>query len=568
MFIRWNDASVRLTGRWSRLLQDGDDPHVFNQPTARCAVTTAPGSSFELAFRGEMALLHFDAGFLPHPAPHLWVSVDGGARVETPVDRYLRNEEGISKAIAWCKASGLNKVYVESFRGGLFIEQELLEAVRDRFLAEGFLVHGCVTPTGLPKVSNNWKDGGCYSYPATQELMAQIFRRTAAVFDTVMIDDFLFTDCTCEDCDKARGERSFADFHSDLMHEMSVRCILRPAHEVNPRCKVIIKYPLWYENFHKNGYETIRQTRDFDLIWAGTETREPDSERWGRYPQTQGFYMMAWDVKLGGGKCMGGWYDPYTTTPPTYLEQARQTILGGAKESMLFCYRALSEEQPGMEDTEALRKERPGLLKLAYLTENKRIVGVSVPKKPDVDAEEERYLSSFYGMLGIPVCPEVSLDENAPSAILGAQALGFAGIRDYALDLQERGVPTAYSAAFLRKTGLAAAGAPVIDPGADNWTLMDMEKGALDALRDALTAPLGLRFRAPTRVALNLYDQDMEVIQNFLDEPVEVELDLFGRDPKARKIALVLSEGRKVDLAREGSLYRLTIPPRTLVVLN
>ena len=336
------------------------------------------------------------------------------------VDRDLRNEEGLQKAIAWCKASGLNKVYVESFRGGLFIEQELLEAVRDRFLAEGFLVHGCVTPTGLPKVSNNWADGGCYSYPATQELMKQIFRRTAAVFDTVMIDDFLFTDCTCEDCDKARGERSFADFHSDLMHEMSVRCILRPAHEVNPRCKVIIKYPLWYENFHKNGYETIRQTRDFDLIWAGTETREPDSERWGRYPQTQGFYMMAWDVKLGAGKCMGGWYDPYTTTPPTYLEQARQTILGGAKESMLFCYRALSEEQPGMEDTEALRAERPGLLKLAYLTETKKIVGVSVPKKPDVDAEEERYLSSFYGMLGIPVCPEVDLDAGAPSAILGA----------------------------------------------------------------------------------------------------------------------------------------------------
>ena len=149
------------------------------------------------------------------------------------VDRDLRNEEGLQKAIAWCKASGLNKVYVESFRGGLFIEQELLEAVRDRFLAEGFLVHGCVTPTGLPKVSNNWADGGCYSYPATQELMKQIFRRTAAVFDTVMIDDFLFTDCTCEDCDKARGERSFADFHSDLMHEMSVRCILRPAHELS-----------------------------------------------------------------------------------------------------------------------------------------------------------------------------------------------------------------------------------------------------------------------------------------------------------------------------------------------
>ena len=47
-----------------------------------------------------------------------------------------------------------------------------------------------------------------------------------------------------------------------------------------------------------------------------------------------------------------------------------------------------------------------------------------------------------------------------------------------------------------------------------------------------------------------------------------MELDLFGRDPKARKVALVLSEGREVGLVREGSRYALTIPPRTLVVLN
>ena len=150
---------------------------------------------------------------------------------------------------------------------------------------------------------------------------------------------------------------------------------------------------------------------------------------------------------------------------------------------MLFCYRALSEEQPGMEDTEALRAERPGLLKLAYLTETKQIVGVSVPKKPDVDAEEERHLSSFYGMLGIPVCPEVDLDAGAPSAILGAQALGFAGIRDYALDMREKGVPLAFSEAFLRKTGLSAGpDDPVIAPGADNWSLMDMDAEALNAL--------------------------------------------------------------------------------------
>ena len=77
------------------------------------------------------------------------------------VDRDLRTEEGLQRCIAWCKESKLQKVYIESFRNGLFIEQEQPEKARDRFQAEGFLVHGCVTPTGLPKVANNWKDGGC-----------------------------------------------------------------------------------------------------------------------------------------------------------------------------------------------------------------------------------------------------------------------------------------------------------------------------------------------------------------------------------------------------------------------
>lgn len=90
MFIRWNDPAVRLTGRWSRLLEEGSDCHVFVQPTAAYTTTTAPGSYFELAFKGETALLYFEVGMLPMPAPHLWIEVDGGAAIEVPVDRYLR----------------------------------------------------------------------------------------------------------------------------------------------------------------------------------------------------------------------------------------------------------------------------------------------------------------------------------------------------------------------------------------------------------------------------------------------------------------------------------------------
>ena len=101
------------------------------------------------------------------------------------VDRDFRTEEGLEKAAAWAKASGLHKVYVESFREGLFIEQELLQKTRDYFEDRGYLVHGCVTPVGLPRSSNNYKLVGCYSAPETRKKMSEIFARTASVSEEI-----------------------------------------------------------------------------------------------------------------------------------------------------------------------------------------------------------------------------------------------------------------------------------------------------------------------------------------------------------------------------------------------
>ena len=76
MWISPDDACIRLTGRWSTL--EG------------CAVTTTPGASLEAGFQGSMALLHFDTILNALPLPHLWISVDGGPRVEVPLERYIR----------------------------------------------------------------------------------------------------------------------------------------------------------------------------------------------------------------------------------------------------------------------------------------------------------------------------------------------------------------------------------------------------------------------------------------------------------------------------------------------
>ncbi|NLF69672.1 MAG: hypothetical protein GX575_11530 [Candidatus Anammoximicrobium sp.] len=265
---------------------------------------------------------------------------------------HLATEEGLAAAIAWCRQTGVTKVYLETFRSNYTAERETLQRAKDRFRSEGFEVSGCVTTTIVGKRSTGWNLISCYTDPATQGKLQQIFEYTAGLFDEIMIDDFWFTDCKCQACETARqskrvtiGDKSFPvsgdtweDYRCELMVRLSQDRILAAVRRVNPRVQVIIKYPQWYDNFHERGYEVVRETADFDRIWVGTETRDYNDKRWGGTVQYEAYFIMRWLGGIGGAKCGGGWYDPYGTTEYTYLEQARQTVLGGARESLLFCY--------------------------------------------------------------------------------------------------------------------------------------------------------------------------------------------------------------------------------------
>ncbi len=77
MRVTYRDPSVRLTGRW-------------DTRNERYAETTNTGSYIEFAFEGKMAMAMFDIWANPEPRLHLWVQVDGGAMVQTPIDAYLR----------------------------------------------------------------------------------------------------------------------------------------------------------------------------------------------------------------------------------------------------------------------------------------------------------------------------------------------------------------------------------------------------------------------------------------------------------------------------------------------
>ncbi len=87
MFIPWHDPAIRLTGRWTH---QGYPPVPGEARRYDVTVTTAPGSSLELAFSGRDVRLVFDLGYAAQPLPHLWLCLDGQAWVEVPLDRHLR----------------------------------------------------------------------------------------------------------------------------------------------------------------------------------------------------------------------------------------------------------------------------------------------------------------------------------------------------------------------------------------------------------------------------------------------------------------------------------------------
>jgi len=155
---------------------------------------------------------------------------------------HLSTQAGLEDAVRWCKQTGITKVYIETFRGGDYADKNDMIRARDRFRAEGFTAAGCVTTVNVGKNGiGGWGATACYTNDATLAEMDKIFRLTASLFDLIMIDDFLFTECTCEDCITAKGEQSWSRFRCDLMVNMARNHILKPAREINPNVKIIIK---------------------------------------------------------------------------------------------------------------------------------------------------------------------------------------------------------------------------------------------------------------------------------------------------------------------------------------
>jgi hypothetical protein len=482
---------------------------------------------------------------------------------------HLSGEKGISDAISWCKKTGVTHVFIETFRDNYTAEQKALQNAKAKFEAEGFEVSGCVTTTRLGKISTGWNVISCYTNKETQHQLQEIFEYTASLFDEIMIDDFLFTDCECGECKQARGDKSWADYRCELMVRVSRDRILAPARKVNPDVKIIIKYPQWYDNFHNRGYEVLRQTADYDRIWVGTETRDFDNQRWGGKVQYEAYYIMRWLGEIGGTKTGGGWFDPYGTTENTYLEQARQTVLADAREMLLFCYGSLLRNT-GPANVEKLRAEIPGLFKLAGLVRGKPIKGIAAAKPPNSDAFDEQYVFDFVGMLGLPLVPTAEINAEAKAAFFPVHALKEPDFTDKLKTMLAAGRPVLITdglAKRLHGVNLERENLTILKVSGNPRSLLELTRQQLKPIRDKMLAPFGMKFDAPNKVALYLIGDDCLIVENFNDEPIDASIE-FSRPVKARK-TLVLPGDENVDFSRtERKLTFTKISPRTLVAFE
>ena len=495
----------------------------------------------------------------------------------------LGTDAGLDEAIAWCKATGVTKVYIEVFRDGYQAEKETLARARDRFRREGFIVQGCVTTTRVGKRKAGSANVACYTDPETQDRLEEIFRYAAALFDVVMIDDFWFTQCECDLCKKAKGDRTWADYRMELLDRMSRDRILKPAREVNPKVKVIIKYPEWYDKFHERGYDVVVEPDLFDITWIGTETRDPDNPRWGKKPQYGAYWLSLWAAAFSRGKLGGGWYDPYGTTRNTYVEQGRQTILGLCRECMLFCYGGLHSDT-GPDNVAALRRELPGHFDLAEFVLGETPRGVGTYKPAHSECGLDAYIFNFIGMLGIPMTADVKFPADSPSLLLTFHALADSALEGALGRAIEQGKAILLTNSLRdalpekMRARLSAPNVHILEVGGKETKksfygvsdvvrdMMNWPREKVDALRRPLLEPLGVELSAPPRVSLYLYGQKKVVVENFNDEAVEIALTV--RDAKGFDRAIVLPPSAEPKLETRAGQAKLTLPPRTLVALR
>ena len=156
------------------------------------------------------------------------------------------------------------------------------------------------------------------------------------------MDDFFFTNCKDDGAIKDKGDKSWTQYRLELMTEAAENLIVGLAKAVNPKVKVVVKYPNWYEHFAGMGFNLETESKIFDGIYTGTETRDAVTSAQHLQPYL-GYNIIRYFENIAPGRNGGGWIDPFGSNyADRYAEQLWITLFAKAKEQTLFDFRGIA----------------------------------------------------------------------------------------------------------------------------------------------------------------------------------------------------------------------------------
>ncbi len=386
-------------------------------------------------------------GAIPAMAGH-YRNFDVAVYIPVGVVRQFENPDVLQRE--WTELSSqlkIDKVYIEVQRNRLLADDALLARVKQFFLDHGVRVAGGLA---LSDINSAQFRSFCYTDPADRAFVKHAVELAARHFDEIILDDFFFVTTKYDSDIKAKGDRTWTQFRLGLMDEAARDLVVNAARAVNPRVRVIIKFPNWYEHFQGLGYDLEKEPHIFDGIYTGTETRDPTgTDQYLQQYESYQIFRYFENVKPGGNG--GGWVDTFSIKyVDRYAEQLWDTMFAKAPEIMLFNWAALL--RPARPGDRAAWQDLPTSFDYARMAASvpagpdgarpaplmARVAGYSLAQADGVvgrlghpigiacykpyNSTGEDFLHNYLGMIGIPIDLHPTFPTGADPVLLTASA--------------------------------------------------------------------------------------------------------------------------------------------------
>lgn len=295
----------------------------------------------------------------------------------------------------------VDKVYIEAQRDRTMATDEELETVKKFFLDHGVKVAG-----GTTMSDGSYPGGGqfksfCYTDPNDRAFIKNAIELAARHFDEIIQDDFFFVTTKFDSDIAAKGNRSWTQFRLDLMRDAAENLLIKPAKAVNPKVKMVIKYPNWYEHFQGLGFDLEKEPKMFDGVYTGTETRDPEATD-QNLQQYESYLIFRYFENIAPGRNGGGWVDTGSLRySDRYPEQLVDTLFAKAPEITLFEWGSVT--RPAQAGARDAWQDLPTSFNLKNLQESVQSQGSGQLTWGRIAGDAFMKADSFLGKLGKPI---------------------------------------------------------------------------------------------------------------------------------------------------------------------